>query len=323
MFNRKSQTILSDHYTKLIDHSDDDEDDEEGEKKKKASTSLVGGDDEDADDFMTIKRRDHDLNDQELPSSSYLSKRKLKQGQSKKAMLSHRGNPTKLVFDDEGDSHALYELGDLEDFEKQGDASEQQKKFVEAEKEKLKEQDIKDKERQKELRREKKRKRKEIERGVSLNGIDSLRGALADVFLCHLYSPTENLEEKKEDSNSNQQEKSFTPISTTLNSPLPIQTKTLTDLLSTLPLRTTVRTRRNNVELDSRMTKERTSNRKHRKSISKLWLYKLSEGGRSLLALFLICKYCRFSPLQSQAGHEEREFFHKKANFSTVCLQAR
>ena len=163
MFNRKSQTILSDHYTKLIDHSDDEEEDEKKGKssstKTKASTSLLGGDEDDQDDFITIKRRDHDLNESELPSSSYLSKRKLKQGQSKKAMLSHRGNPTKLVFDDEGDSHALYELGDLEDFEKQGD---------EAEKEKLKEQDVKDKERQKELRREKKRKRKEIERGVSL-----------------------------------------------------------------------------------------------------------------------------------------------------------
>ncbi|GAA6015667.1 hypothetical protein JCM11491_007189 [Sporobolomyces phaffii] len=169
MFNRKSQTILSDHYTKLIDHSDDEGSDAGAEgasgSKKKASTSLVGGDDEDQDDFITIKRRDHDLNEAELPSSSYLSKRKLKQGQSKKAMLSTRGNPTKLVFDDEGDGHAIYELGDLDDFEKQGDAAEQQKKFVESEKLKLKEQDVKDKERQKELRREKKRKRKEIERG--------------------------------------------------------------------------------------------------------------------------------------------------------------
>ncbi|GAA5829928.1 hypothetical protein JCM3766R1_006704 [Sporobolomyces carnicolor] len=169
MFNRKSQTILSDHYTKLIDHSDDEDDgkNKKGKKQKggAASVSLVGGDDEDQDDFITIKRRDHDLNEAELPSSSYLSKRKLKQGQSKKAMLSTRGNPTKLVFDDEGDGHAIYELGDLDDFEKQGDAQEQQKRFVELEKEKLKEQDVKDKERQKELRREKKRKRKEIERG--------------------------------------------------------------------------------------------------------------------------------------------------------------
>ncbi|GAA5843528.1 hypothetical protein JCM5353_005445 [Sporobolomyces roseus] len=162
MFNRKSQTILSDHYTKLIDHSSDD--DNEGDDAKEGK--LVGGDDvDDNDEFITIKRRDHDLVESELPSSSYLSKRKLKQGQSKKAMLSHRGNPTKLLFDDEGDSHAIYELGDLEEFEKGGDAAEQQKKFVEMEKEKLKEADVKDKERQKELRREKKRKRKEIEQG--------------------------------------------------------------------------------------------------------------------------------------------------------------
>jgi ATP-dependent RNA helicase DDX10/DBP4 len=176
MFNRKSQTILSDHYTKLIDHSDDDDeeaaDGAKKEKQSKASTSLVGGDDDDPDDFITLKRKDHDLNEAELPSSSYLSKRKLKQGQSKKAMLSTRGNPTKLVFDDEGDSHAIYELGDLDDFEKEGNATEQQKKFVEEEQKKLKEQDVKDKERQKELRREKKRKRKEIERGVSPSLLD-------------------------------------------------------------------------------------------------------------------------------------------------------
>ncbi|GAA5894693.1 hypothetical protein JCM5296_002256 [Sporobolomyces johnsonii] len=180
MFNRKSQTILSEHYTKLIDHSDD-EDSSSKKKPSGGSTDLVVGGDADEDDFITLKRRDHALNEAELPSSSFLSKRKLKMGQSKKAMLSSRGNPTKLVFDDDGDSHAIYELGDLDDFEQAGDARAQQREFVEAEREKIKQADVMDKERAKEKRREKKRKRKDIEReahqdgeGVEFSGDDEI-----------------------------------------------------------------------------------------------------------------------------------------------------
>lgn len=176
MFARKSQTVLSDHYTKLIDHGSDDDDDDEGAGaraagKGKGEESLTaaagagaGGDDD--DDFITLKRVDHTLDESALPSSSFISKRKLKMGQSKKAMLSTKGNPSKLVFDDEGDAHAIYELGDESDFKKLGDAEAQRREFVEREGGRLKEQDVLDKERQREARREKKRKRKDIERQV-------------------------------------------------------------------------------------------------------------------------------------------------------------
>ncbi|GAA5860959.1 hypothetical protein JCM3774_003201 [Rhodotorula dairenensis] len=160
MFARKSQTILSDHYNKVVDH------DGEGD-----ASGLLGpaGEDE-QDDFITIKRHDHDLNERELPSSSFLSKRKLKQGMSKKAMLSTKGNPTKLTFDDEGGAHAVYELGDEEDFARLGDAAELRKQFVEKEGEELAKQDVLDKQRVKEKRLEKKRKRKEIERDAHGHG---------------------------------------------------------------------------------------------------------------------------------------------------------
>ena len=141
MFNRKSQTILSEHYTKLIDHED-----------------APSG--ESTEDFITIKRRDHTLEGESLPESSYLSKRKLKMGQSKKAMLSHHGNPTKLVFDEEGASHPIYELAGEDDFKNDGDAKEQQQTFVEAEREVLRVADLEDKERAKQKRRDKKRKMK-------------------------------------------------------------------------------------------------------------------------------------------------------------------
>ncbi|GAA5864909.1 hypothetical protein JCM8547_009268 [Rhodosporidiobolus lusitaniae] len=165
MFARKSQTILSDHYTKLIDEDAD---------LLGGNTSVANGaNGGEEDDFITLKRRDHVLDESALPASSFVSKRKLKMGQSKKAMLSTKGNPSKLVFDDEGAGHAIYELGDEEDFRALGDAEEQRREFVEREKEKVARQDVVDKERQRERKRELKRKRKDVERearGLSSSG---------------------------------------------------------------------------------------------------------------------------------------------------------
>ncbi|KAI5479785.1 ATP-dependent rna helicase dbp4 [Pseudohyphozyma bogoriensis] len=150
MFNRKSQTVLSDHYSKLVARED--------------------GADDAEDDFITLKRADHVLEDVPVPDSFELSKRKLKMGQSKKAMLSTKGNPSKLVFDDAGVSHELYELAGEEDFKRDGDAREQQREFVEAEREALKLADVKDKERAKEKKREKKRKRLDREADEDADG---------------------------------------------------------------------------------------------------------------------------------------------------------
>ncbi|GAA5825177.1 hypothetical protein JCM11251_006130 [Rhodosporidiobolus azoricus] len=180
MFARKSQTILSDHYTKLIEHDDDKEDAPEGE--------LLGGAvaaDGDDDDFITLKRRDHTLDESALPSSSFLSKRKLKMGQSKKAMMSTKGNPSKLVFDDEGAGHAIYELGDEDDFAALGNAEDLRRKFVEEEAQKLGRQDLLDKERQREKRREKKRMRKDMEREARGDGDDSVDFAGPDGEIVH------------------------------------------------------------------------------------------------------------------------------------------
>lgn len=160
MFNRKSQTILSDHYTKLIDHSGSDSEGDE-------DTLTAGAKEDNDDDFITLKRADHDIVDSELPESHNISKRKLKMGQSKKAMLSSRGNPSKLVFDEDGKSHELYELIGEDEFKADGDAKEQREKFVEAEREALKKADVLDKERAKEKRREKKRKQRDFEDDVS------------------------------------------------------------------------------------------------------------------------------------------------------------
>jgi len=152
MFERKNQNILSEHYNKLIDHSTDD----------------ILGDAEDDDDFITLQRVDHDL---EGPAAEPLplepvSKRKLKESKSKKAMLKYKEFGKKIIFDDEGRPHELYEMRDDKAF-REANPLEVGREFAEKERNKLKELDILDKEEARDKKREKKRKRKERERAVS------------------------------------------------------------------------------------------------------------------------------------------------------------
>lgn len=157
MFERTNQDVLSSHYSKLV-----------GDDEK--------GDDSD-DDFLSVKRR---LNDDDLASESkkanvnepkvlqlggdeaYVidSKRREKAMQSKKKMLKFKGNPSKLVFDEDGNTHEVYELQDEADFNEQGPADEQRQKFVESESARVREADVEDKQVQKQKKREKKEKRK-------------------------------------------------------------------------------------------------------------------------------------------------------------------
>ncbi|KAL5520774.1 DBP4 [Sanghuangporus sanghuang] len=159
MFERKNQNILSEHYTKLVEHH------------------QSGNGDEDEDDFITLKRADHDLDtsnisSQPTPSASLAptsdlhatSKRKLKIGQSKKAMLKYKGQGEKLLFDDEGKAHKIYEMREVEEEFKDRDALDVAKEFADGERGKLKDADVEDKALAKEKKREKKRKRKEKER---------------------------------------------------------------------------------------------------------------------------------------------------------------
>ncbi|KAF9463268.1 ATP-dependent RNA helicase dbp-4 [Collybia nuda] len=148
MFERKNQNILSEHYSKLIDHESDDGD----------------------EDFITLKRADHDLSDGGEIERENLSKRKLKLGNAKRAIVKN-GVAKKLVFDEEGVPHELYEMGDAEDwFKSKGGlagAKEEGIKFAEGERGRMKVADIVDKEEAREKKREKKRKRKDKEKGVA------------------------------------------------------------------------------------------------------------------------------------------------------------
>lgn len=149
MFDRKNQTVLSDHYLNMTGN--------------KASEKSDDNDDE--DDFMMVKRHDHQLNEDELPDLTIpVSKRLAKKALSKKLSLTSKGLPTKLKFDDDGEAHPLYELEDEEDFKKKGDAKTQKEEFVTKESEFMNLADVEDKETARVKRQEKKRKRKEMER---------------------------------------------------------------------------------------------------------------------------------------------------------------
>lgn len=153
MFERKNQTVLSDHFLNLT-----------GQKK----TDETSGDED--EDFLTLRRQNHELKEEELPDLLIpASKRQAKKALSKKASIASKGNPTKLIFDDDGVSHPIYELEDEEDFRKKGDAGLQKENFVTKETKIMDVADINDKLVAKAKRQEKKRKRKEFERQLREN----------------------------------------------------------------------------------------------------------------------------------------------------------
>lgn len=169
MFERKNQSILAPHYSALISHEDNEAD---------------AGD----DDVFTLARRDHDIDlpadeslfeetplagpstaaapasDEPLITSEDLSKRKLKAATSKKALLKSRPAPEKVIFDEKtGQARNFYESG--QDVETAAGDQASRQKFLEEERERMREAHRVDKEVAKEKKREKKRKRQEREKG--------------------------------------------------------------------------------------------------------------------------------------------------------------
>ncbi|KAJ6444932.1 ATP-dependent RNA helicase DBP4 [Purpureocillium lavendulum] len=179
MFERQNQDVLSSHYSKLV---------------------LDGAnpqDDSDDDDFLNVKRR---LNDDDLDKEAGKghigaarvihglggnepfvvdSKRREKALQSKKKMLKYKGNPSKLVFDEDGNAHEIYELQNEDDFKQQGPVDELRQRFVESESARVREADVDDKELARQRKREKREKRKARE-AAELAGVDVRNGRAND-----------------------------------------------------------------------------------------------------------------------------------------------
>jgi ATP-dependent RNA helicase DDX10/DBP4 len=181
MFERKNQDVLADHYAKMI-RDDDDQDIE-----------ALDGTQVSDDDLFSVKRRipvqaeqddvdsDQDSDaaaiDPDLPAGARAvkipgaksaliidSKRREKLLLSKKKLLKFKESGTKLVFDDDGNAHQIYELEDEDAFKAKGTAEEQRKKFLEEEAQRVRESDLLDKALAKDKKRAKKEKQKQRER---------------------------------------------------------------------------------------------------------------------------------------------------------------
>jgi ATP-dependent RNA helicase DDX10/DBP4 len=168
MFERRNQDILSGHYSKMIAEDDTIVDDDNA------------GADED-NDFLSIKRV-HTASQDEVENEKALivvgpmakviipdlgkepividSKRREKLLTSKKKMLKLKSKGTKLVFDEDGKAHEMYELENEDDFRQRGTAESQRARFLEEEAARILKADMDDKELVKEKKRERKEKRR-------------------------------------------------------------------------------------------------------------------------------------------------------------------
>jgi ATP-dependent RNA helicase DDX10/DBP4 len=174
MFERQNQDIFADHYKGIVEH---------GDEKDDFSGAAAPADD---DDFMAIKRRipadgqaadiDEEGENGEIAVGRVVHlegasqpividshrREKLLKSKKKVALLKDKGH--KIVFDDDGNAHEMYELEDEDDFKAKGLPEEQRKAFIEQAAEVVKEADVEDKAAQKQKKKDKLRKRRDRER---------------------------------------------------------------------------------------------------------------------------------------------------------------
>ncbi|KAF2869843.1 P-loop containing nucleoside triphosphate hydrolase protein [Massariosphaeria phaeospora] len=185
MFEKQNQDVLAPHVRRLM--RDDDEDNARTNNHSTGDQTAANGDD---DDFLTVKRRvaadSDDASDDEVGAPTaggrvvHLqgasqpliidSNRREKLLKSKKKLLKLKDKGKKLVFDDEGNPHEVYELANEADFKAKGLPEDQRQQFVQAEREVVQQADVEDKAVVKARKKEKMRKRKERERGEKAGG---------------------------------------------------------------------------------------------------------------------------------------------------------
>ncbi|KAF2460873.1 P-loop containing nucleoside triphosphate hydrolase protein [Lineolata rhizophorae] len=189
MFERQNQDVLADHRVRLV------RDDEEGGDGSEDAEAAADSDD--SADLLQVKRRiaaadeldseisgvdeddvGSDVEDGMQKRVVHIegakdpliidSKRREKLLKSKKKLLKLKDKGEKVVFDDDGNAHAVYELEDEAAFKGKGAPEEQRKRFLREEGERARKEDELDKAMAKEKRREKKMRRRERERAELL-----------------------------------------------------------------------------------------------------------------------------------------------------------
>ncbi|WPH04490.1 Hypothetical protein R9X50_00738100 [Acrodontium crateriforme] len=217
MFERQNQDVLAEHYAKMIRDDKDDVD-----------INKLDGEQEADDDLFDVKRRipadgspNSDESDEEadaldapktvlIPGAKEAlvidSKRREKLLKSKKKLLKLKDKGTKLVFDEDGNAHQIYELENEDDFRARGEAEDQRKKFLEEEAERVRVADIDDKALAKEKRRAKKEKRKERDREANEeNAVDEPNEDREDLmanFLADAQDVSEDDDDQSDDDES-------------------------------------------------------------------------------------------------------------------------
>lgn len=232
MFERQNQDILADHYKKLVR----DDDALDGIAAAEDSEGLVQptGNADEEDDFLAVKRRipAEDQDAEFGPSVSEAdaavlegrkvvhlqgasqpliidSNRREKLLKSKKKLLKLKDKGKRIIYDDDGNPHEIYELEDEEDFKARGLPEEQRKRYLEAAREEVQVADVEDKAAAKAKRKEKMRKRKERERaemeaqeagvGIDDGGEDALANFRADADVSADEDESERGEHEEED----------------------------------------------------------------------------------------------------------------------------
>jgi ATP-dependent RNA helicase DDX10/DBP4 len=173
MAERQNQDVLSSHYRKLLDGEEDNQsgDDEEADflSVKRVLDSDAQLDAAAGGDRATTEQQQEQqqpkvvkLGNSELVIDSHRREKLLK---SKKKLAKYMDKGSKLVFDDDGNAHPIYELQGEEDFEREGPAEQLRREFVEAEMQRVQEADVTDKQLAKQRRKEKRERQKARERG--------------------------------------------------------------------------------------------------------------------------------------------------------------
>ena len=171
MFERQNQDVFAPHYANLL------EDAQGNDSSEDANEDL-----QQDEDLFSVKRR---IPVQEPTDRSSIgndgeprkvaipglkepltldSKRREKLLKSKKKLLKLKDKGTRVVFDDNGEAHPLYELEDEVDFIAKGLPEEQRKAFVDEERKRIETIDVADKATAREKRRLKKEKKRTRDR---------------------------------------------------------------------------------------------------------------------------------------------------------------
>ncbi|KAJ1662903.1 ATP-dependent RNA helicase dbp4 [Coemansia sp. RSA 1813] len=211
LFARKNAGVLAEHYQKLIDHANDGNDGNDDDNDSEGGGGGGGGGDEEENDFITLKRADHEISDEDASSSDGesesseedpvvktiainpdtglpvvipnipaqdMTKRQMRKVKEK---ILKNMRSTKLVFDDDGIARPVYQLQNEESFRQQGDVGKLVDEFQQRSKSLMEAADLEDKETARTMRREKKlaKKMKEREEMTGSDNDGEYGGAVA------------------------------------------------------------------------------------------------------------------------------------------------